>query len=373
MVELNDPYGGGYFATRDRWQARKAADIGMAGAEADAQYKLALIAKQQQDALEAARLAPYEAQKREWELAKLQGEVGRGQLDTAQKQNEYVRQRIGPIVAAHARGELPEMAARTAIEREVLRAREQFGIGDDEVRTLLQAGPQDWGRYIEQSLSVEQQRAAPPAPVSIYQGDRVEQRRWNPRTYQEEVVGGGGRWNPNAGVNVVLNTEDKLRFAGDIGDDYRKAMAPLNDLATNINLIRTYAARPDALNSQQLQSVLANLAATKVRAQAELNKYGNFGDLLTRFFGAVSKLGTGTYTKEQRSQILKLADDLERNVLAPARARVTDLAKRRAKFGEIPEDLIIEEDTRTRPVSDEAANAQIPPEDEALINKYRRR
>lgn len=360
-MNLQDPYGGGYFATRDRWQARKAADVEMAGAEADTQYKLALIAQGQREAEEAARMAPYEAQKRELELSGMKGKLDAGALDTAKKQNEYVRQRIGPIVAAHARGELPEMAARAAIEQEVLRAREQFGIGDEEVQTLLQAGPQDWGRYIEQSLSVEQQRAAPPAPVSIYQDDRVVQKRWNPRTYQDEVVGEGPRFSPNAGVNVTLNTSDKLRFADSIGDDYRKAMIPLNDLATNIKLVRTYAADPDALNSQQLQSVLANLAATKVRAQAELNKYGNFGDLPTRFFGAVSKLGTGTYTKEQLGQMLKLADDLERNVLAPAKARVTDLAGRRADYGGISRDLIIEDTPESGPSPAPAAPTRRKP------------
>lgn len=360
MVELNDPYGGGYFATRDRWKAREAAD-------ADTAYKLALISKSQRDAMEAERLRPYEDLKRQYDLAKLAGEVREKEFTTAKQQNEYVRQRIGPIVMAHARGELPDMAARAAIEQEVLRARDQFGIGDDEVQMLLQAGPQDWGRYLEQSLPVKEQRAAPPSPELFYQGDTATQKQWNPRTGAYEVVGQRKTFAPNAGVRIELNTKDKLAEANRLRDDLRTEIAPLNELAKNINLIRTYAAQPDPLNSQQLQAILANLASTSVRAQAELNKYGNFGDLPTRFFGAVSKLATGEYTPEQLQQALKLAADLEREVLNPARESIAKYYSGVAQWGGVPSDLVIRDMQSAQPTG---GGTGITQDDEALINKY---
>lgn len=207
MVELNDPYGGGYFATRDRWKAREAAD-------ADTAYKLALISKSQRDAMEAERLRPYEDLKRQYDLAKLAGEVRGKEFTTAKQQNEYVRQRIGPIVMAHARGELPDMAARAAIEQEVLRARDQFGIGDDEAQMLLQAGPQDWGRYIEQSLPVKEQRAAPPSPELFYQGDTATQKQWNPRTGAYEVVGQRKTFAPGMQINMPVGETAYTKESG---------------------------------------------------------------------------------------------------------------------------------------------------------------
>lgn len=332
-MELQDPYGGGYWNTRDRWQQREATD-------ADTAYKLALIAQGEREAQEAARLAPYEAQKRALELEGMQGKLGREKLSTAKEQNEYVRQRIGPIVAAHARGELPEIAARATIEQEIMRARSQFGIGDAEVQTLLQAGPKEWGMYLAQAQSVDKQMAPPPAPVALYQGDRVVQKRYNPRTFQEEVVGEGPRFNPKGGVNVTLNTKDQLSALNTMRDDREREIAPLRDIATKISLIRAYAAEPDALNSKQLQATLANLASTNVRAQAELNKYGNFGDLPTRFFGSISQMATGKYTKDQLEQALALADLLEQKVLLPSMQGVNDYYERLTEFAGVPSALV---------------------------------
>lgn len=202
MVELNDPYGGGYFATRDRWQARKAADVEMASAEADAQYKMALIAKQQQDALEEARLRPYEDKKREAELDKIYGESRAKRLSNAKEQMEYVRQVIGPIVMASSSGKMPEMAARAAIEREVLRAREQNIITDDQMLPLLQAGPKEWEIFLKQGLTIKDQRAAPPSPELFYQGNTATQKAWDPDKGAYVVVGSRPTFAPGVNINM---------------------------------------------------------------------------------------------------------------------------------------------------------------------------
>jgi hypothetical protein len=123
-------------------------------------------------------------------------------------------------------------------------------------------------------------------------------------------------------------------------DDRGKEMAPLIDLQNNIAMIRSYASNPDPLAAQQLQAVLANVASTKVRAQAELNKYGNYGDLPTRFFGAISKMATGEYTKAQLEQALALADRLESVALVPAVQEINDYYDRVARFGELPPSLV---------------------------------
>lgn len=225
-MELQDPYGGGYWNTRDRWQQREAN-------EADTAYKLALIAQGEREAQEAARLAPYEAQKRALELEGMQGKLGRERLKTEREKNDYARQRIGPIVAAHARGELPEIAARSAIEQEILRARAEFGLGDAEVQTLLQAGPKEWGMYLDQSLPVKDQMAAPPNPVSIYAGDRVTQKQWDRRRQGWDVVGEGPRFNEKAGTNVTVNLPPQEKaFETELGKGQAKALIEGRQTAT---------------------------------------------------------------------------------------------------------------------------------------------
>lgn len=205
----------GYFETR-RYLEDRALD--RETAQTENAYKLALIEQGMREAEQARLTAPYEAEKARMGLLKSAEDLRASQFDNETKERQYLIQRMGPLVSAYQQGKITEGHFKALAQREVASA--PFELSDEQRQALLRFGPQEWGLSLRQALTIEQQRAAPPAPQSFYQGETVEQRQWNPDTQSYDVVGGGNRFAPpKPRVQFITNDRGQVTAVGKAGPD----------------------------------------------------------------------------------------------------------------------------------------------------------
>lgn len=99
------------------------------------------------------------------------------------------------------------------------------------------------------------------------------------------------------------------QFTKDVQDDLNKrftdSVKPVNEFSRKVKTALDIVSKPDfnSLDNATLQQALSGIVGSSVRAQAELDKFGNLGSLPERVAGSVSKFVTGEITDGQRQFI----------------------------------------------------------------------
>lgn len=201
-------------------------------------------------------------------------------------------------------------------------------------------------QYAPESLlnsELTRKNAPPSRPYSVPQGDQKAVYRdvRNPDgTWGKELLGKGDAFRrPDS---ITFDNKDRFKNLSTLADDYTTSAAPLLEMQQGIARVRALASNPDPLAAKQLQAALNNLAKTGVKAKAELDKYGNYGDLSQRFVGMASQFVAGTPTKEQTKMALDLADTLESQFLRPSVEALNTGVRRRAELGEVDPSMVYE-------------------------------
>ena len=140
------------------WYGDKANKAAIAETETGNQYRLAQIAQAQAEAEAARQSAPFEAEKSRLAMLKAGQTLRKDTAKNAKAENEYMMQRMGPLVSAYRRGDLSEIEFRSHAAREVEQA--PFDISDEQRQMLYQAAPEHWAMLVEGARSLEDQGKA---------------------------------------------------------------------------------------------------------------------------------------------------------------------------------------------------------------------
>lgn len=175
-------------------------------------------------------------------------------------------------------------------------------------------------KFIEarKTLSAINQPKAPPIRKRIAGGQEIQEQLMPDGTWQQ--IGSGPRFKPGADtvVNMNLNNKDQLKFTGELSDRYSRDVKPLSELQLNINKAKSLAAEDTPAGDIALQQTLTQLSRGARSTNAQMQAYGNFGDLPQKIVGKINRFLTGKYTPEQRQQVIELLDQLQNQVVTPS-------------------------------------------------------
>jgi hypothetical protein len=94
------------------------------------------------------------------------------------------------------------------------------------------------------------------------------------------------------------------------------------------------------LIDKNLQQSISKWENTSVRAYAELQRYDNYGNIIDRIAGKISKFFAGTMTDDQRLMVIETAQDILNNYINPALDESDDYWRGIASNKEIDPDAI---------------------------------
>lgn len=105
-----------------------------------------------------------------------------------------------------------------------------------------------------------------------------------------------------------------------------------------------------ATDAKVLQRILANFEGTNVRALADLEAWKNYGNIAQRIEGWISGFISGTPTEEQREMARDTFEYMLTNVIEPGYAEINAETGERAKYKDVPSELITRKGKRNKKI-----------------------
>jgi len=109
----------------------------------------------------------------------------------------------------------------------------------------------------------------------------------------------------------------EIKNTDDIAVRYEKETKPVKGALRNIDIAIQAAESQNPLSDVLLQQALSQVVDTNVRAQAELEKFGNFGALDTKIKTAFNKAFSGQYSDEARADIIATLTQFRDGIYTP--------------------------------------------------------
>lgn len=162
-------------------------------------------------------------------------------------------------------------------------------------------------------------------------------------------------------VDVIMPGDDRLDVSAwnTISDNYDRAYRPIRESLDKVNEAKVALTTEGAAATRALQATMANLFSSSVRAQAELERWGNFGPIEERIKTSISQLFKGEYSQQLVYDMSILVDAYERHLqseLGNTNERYSLIAEAAKMpfeaFMVIPNTSTLTEDIRTGPMED---------------------
>jgi len=110
--------------------------------------------------------------------------------------------------------------------------------------------------------------------------------------------------------------------ANQIRDEQTAAVKPLDETQQKLTIAKQLLATATPASDVQLQAMLSDLFDKSRTTNLLFQSNRNFGTLQGRAAGMLSRVFTGQYTDQQRSEIYDMINAMEKNVIQPSRERV---------------------------------------------------
>lgn len=127
--------------------------------------------------------------------------------------------------------------------------------------------------------------------------------------------------------SILIGTANKpgnpLKDTASTRREQDRYLKPLDDTQFQITKAKQLLASDSPAGDKQLNAILANMFDKNRATNILFKSNANFGTLAGRVSGFLSQGFTGQYTNEQRTKIYEMITDMEKNVLNPARKKIS--------------------------------------------------
>lgn len=182
-----------------------------------------------------------------------------------------------------------------------------------------------------------------PTTRNIREGNYIVNQEWHPEMGERGDWIEVGRGPVGKGFSPTINLGRETEIWGKVFDRYESSVKDIVDKQSLVSDIQISANTPGGASAKALQASIAELFGGDIRAVAELEKWGNFGNLPDRVINSASQFFSGEYSERAKGDVLRLLRAYQVYGLNPKLDKINERFTKVAEQSNVPVEFFMRE------------------------------